>query len=304
MTIDASAAAVAIARQEDPVAIGLLSQRSLVWMKFREHRLAFWSAILVVLIYLVGIFCEFVAPRAPDFYDPAFTMLAPQRVHFLYTDDSGRHFQPHVTGFTSSRDPQTLRRVFVPDPERPYPDRPLRPRRALQALGPVPFRHPPDRPDGPDPALLPARLRPARPRRPQPPRLRHPRLDLDRPRRRRHQPRARRAPRRHLGLLRRHRRQRHPARHRVPDVGADDPALDGPRRRDPGHLVADPRLFHHHHHHLADRLDRAGARGARPLHVLAQRALRDRRPARRHQRDAHHHAPSGARASPATSSPR
>jgi peptide/nickel transport system permease protein len=115
VTIDASAAAVA--RPEDPVAIGLLSQRRLVWMKFREHRLAFWSAILVVLIYLVGIFCEFVAPRTPDFYDPTFTMLAPQRVHFFHADDSGRHFQPHVTGFTSSRDPQTLRRVFVPDPE-------------------------------------------------------------------------------------------------------------------------------------------------------------------------------------------
>ena len=38
-------------------------------------------------------------------------------MHFLLTDDSGWHFQPHVTGFTSSRDPQTLRRVFAPDPE-------------------------------------------------------------------------------------------------------------------------------------------------------------------------------------------
>jgi peptide/nickel transport system permease protein len=44
-------------------------------------------------------------------------MLAPQRLHFLYTEDGRWHLQPHVTGFTSTRDPQTLRRVFVSDPE-------------------------------------------------------------------------------------------------------------------------------------------------------------------------------------------
>ena len=116
MTGGATAAAATV-RPEEAAAIGLLSQRRLVWMKFREHRLAFWSAIIVLAIYLVGVFAEFVAPRTPDFYDPAYTMLAPQRVHFFYTDDAGWHFQPHVTGFTSSRDPQTLRRVFVADPE-------------------------------------------------------------------------------------------------------------------------------------------------------------------------------------------
>jgi peptide/nickel transport system permease protein len=107
----------AAGRPDEALAVGLLSQRRLVWLKFREHRLAFWSALLVLVIYLVGIFAEFVAPRAPDFYDPAFTMLAPQRIHFFHSDDSGLHFLPHVTGFTSERDPQTLRRVFAPDPD-------------------------------------------------------------------------------------------------------------------------------------------------------------------------------------------
>ena len=98
-------------------AVGLASQRQLIWMKFKEHRLAYWSAILVALIYLVGIFAEFVAPHSPDFYDPAYTLLSPQPISLFYTETDGSfRFQPHVTGFSSKRDPRTLRRVFAPDP--------------------------------------------------------------------------------------------------------------------------------------------------------------------------------------------
>jgi peptide/nickel transport system permease protein len=102
----------------EAAAIGLASQRELVWLKFKEHKLALWSAVLVLLIYLVGALCEFVAPRSPDFYDPAYTMLAPQSLNLLYVDETGTwHFHPHVNGFSSERDPQTLRKVFALDPD-------------------------------------------------------------------------------------------------------------------------------------------------------------------------------------------
>src|SRR5262249_47373811 len=98
--------------------IGMASQRQLIWLKFREHRLAYWGGIVILLIYLVGIFAEFVAPPRPDFYDPAYTMLAPQGIKLFYADEAGAYrFQPHVTGFSSKRDPKTLRRVFAPDPD-------------------------------------------------------------------------------------------------------------------------------------------------------------------------------------------
>jgi peptide/nickel transport system permease protein len=85
-------------------------------MKFTEHKLAVVSLIVIALIYLVGIFCEFVAPRSPEHYDSAYTMLAPQPLKLWYTDDAGQtHFGLHVTGFSSQRDPNTLRRVFAPD---------------------------------------------------------------------------------------------------------------------------------------------------------------------------------------------
>jgi peptide/nickel transport system permease protein len=102
--------------------IGLASQRQLVWRKFREHRLAYVSLIVVVVIYLIGGFCEFVAPRTADFYDARTTLVPPQGLHLFYRDDAGGlHMQLYVYGFSSTRDPRTLRRTFVPDEKRRVP---------------------------------------------------------------------------------------------------------------------------------------------------------------------------------------
>ena len=66
-------------------------------------------------------------------------------------------------------------------------------------------------------------------------------------------------------------RQRDPARDRVPALDPDDPALDGPRRGDA--RIDWPPVqvyFVDHHHPVADRLDRARARGARPVPVRCE----------------------------------
>jgi peptide/nickel transport system permease protein len=58
--------------------VGLASQRQLVLLICTEHNLAVVRLVVIALIYLIGAFCEFVAPRTPDHYDSAYTMLAPQ----------------------------------------------------------------------------------------------------------------------------------------------------------------------------------------------------------------------------------
>jgi peptide/nickel transport system permease protein len=122
--------------------IGLASQRQLVWQKFREHRLAYASLILVAAIYLVGGFCEFLAPRTPDFYDARFTLVPPQGLHLFYRDEAGSlHVQLHVIGFSSKRDPQTLRRVFVPDPSIRIPIGFLVPGEPFLLCGLIPATH-------------------------------------------------------------------------------------------------------------------------------------------------------------------
>jgi peptide/nickel transport system permease protein len=116
MSPNEAVASATLNAEPDPAEIGMASQWQLVWRKFTEHKLAVASGVLILVIYLVGAFCEFLAPRNPDYYNSSYTMLAPQPLRFVYRDDAGAlRFQMHVTGFSSKRDPQTLRKVFTAD---------------------------------------------------------------------------------------------------------------------------------------------------------------------------------------------
>jgi len=110
--------------------------------------------------------------------------------------------------------------------------------------------------------------------------VRHAHFAHDRSAGRDHEPGAGRAAGRALRLLRRRGRHDHPARHRDPPLDPHDPPLDGPGRRVAARVDRAPGLLRHHHHHLAAGLDRAGARGARPLPGHARGGLRGLRAAR------------------------
>ena len=95
------------------------SQWTLMWWRFRKHKLAMFSAVITILIYLVAIFAEFFAPYQPEVTNPQLTYAPPQPL--VLFDESG--FNPHVFGYTSEIDPVALRRTFVPDPELKVPVR-------------------------------------------------------------------------------------------------------------------------------------------------------------------------------------
>jgi peptide/nickel transport system permease protein len=84
-------------------------QWMLVWWKFRKHKLALLSGLVLILFYLVAIFADFLAPS-----DPAQTMSL-----YLYAPPqplqvSGQGL--YVSGYISRVDPEALRREFVVDP--------------------------------------------------------------------------------------------------------------------------------------------------------------------------------------------
>lgn len=96
--------------------LGVISQSRLTWLKFREHRVAFASAIFVAFVYFVAITAEVVAPTTADAYDARFALVQPQAIHLTYRDDQDAlHFGPYVNGFSAKRDPLTLRRIFAID---------------------------------------------------------------------------------------------------------------------------------------------------------------------------------------------
>ena len=87
------------------------SQWQLIWMRFRRHKLAMLGGIVVLLIYLIALVADFLAPFAPDKFSSTYTYAPPQTLNLF---DDGQ-FSPYVYGYTSEVDPVALRRTFVLD---------------------------------------------------------------------------------------------------------------------------------------------------------------------------------------------
>jgi peptide/nickel transport system permease protein len=97
--------------------IFVASQWQLMWWRFRKHKVAVASALVVVGFYLIVLGADFLAYADPNASEAQRSLMPPQRVYWF---DGGR-FSPHVYGIKGARDPQTFKRVYVADPERKIP---------------------------------------------------------------------------------------------------------------------------------------------------------------------------------------
>jgi peptide/nickel transport system permease protein len=96
------------------------SQWQLMWWRFREHKVAVVSGILVILIYLVALFAEFLAPTTPDVVRAEYLYAPPQTLH-LFDTSEGFRFAPHVFGYQSVVDVAAGRRTFTLDETQKVP---------------------------------------------------------------------------------------------------------------------------------------------------------------------------------------
>jgi peptide/nickel transport system permease protein len=90
-------------------------QWKLIWWKFRKHKLAVISALLVIFIYSVALFAEFLAPFSSDLTRTTYTYAPPQTLNLFDSSSGSLQFAPHVFGYRSEVDPVALRRTFVLD---------------------------------------------------------------------------------------------------------------------------------------------------------------------------------------------
>ncbi|NLD71289.1 MAG: ABC transporter permease [Chloroflexi bacterium] len=102
--------------------IYVASQWQLMWWRFRRHKAAMVSTVIIFLLIFVAVFSEFLAPYDPLAYSVAYTYAPPQRLRFS-DPETGFTLRPFVYGLDSSRDPRTLRPVYTLDTERKYPIR-------------------------------------------------------------------------------------------------------------------------------------------------------------------------------------
>jgi len=109
-------------RSEETAADKVLvaSQWQLMRWRFMDHKLAAFSLAVLAVFYLVALACEFVAPHNPWRRGGLqYSFAPPQKIHFV--DEEGLHFRPFVYGYTTSRDPETLRLIQQVDRTQKYP---------------------------------------------------------------------------------------------------------------------------------------------------------------------------------------
>lgn len=96
----------------DPISDAAAGQWTLIWRKFLSQKIALFCAGVILMLYLIGAFAEFLAPELPDTSRAQYTYAPPQSIG-LFTPDG--QFQPHVKGYTVEIDQAALRRTFVVD---------------------------------------------------------------------------------------------------------------------------------------------------------------------------------------------
>jgi peptide/nickel transport system permease protein len=99
----------------DAERVSVATQWQLVWWRFRKHKLALISAGVLIVFYVVVLFADFLAYADPLASEAQRGLIAPQTVHLF--DGGG----PSVDVLVGSRDPQTFKRVYVPDPSQRIP---------------------------------------------------------------------------------------------------------------------------------------------------------------------------------------
>lgn len=91
----------------------VVSQWELTWRKFRRHKLAMVSAVVILALYLVAATPQFFAYADPQASEADRALIPPQRLHIW---DNGR-INLHVYALEGKRDPKTFKKVYTPNPD-------------------------------------------------------------------------------------------------------------------------------------------------------------------------------------------
>ncbi|MBW7452601.1 ABC transporter permease [Paenibacillus sepulcri] len=95
------------------------SQWRLMYLRFKKHKLARISLIVLAILYAGALFAQFLAPYGLQSYDSKYVNAPPMTLRFV--DASGKfHIRPFVYELKSGRDPETMRKIFEPNKEKRY----------------------------------------------------------------------------------------------------------------------------------------------------------------------------------------
>jgi peptide/nickel transport system permease protein len=101
------------AKFEEKIAVA--TPLTMMWWKFRKHKLAVASSVFLIFMYLLAVFCEFFSPYLPDETLARFKSAPPSVIRLV--DSSGKLHAPFIYQSDASRDPETLRTIYTENTE-------------------------------------------------------------------------------------------------------------------------------------------------------------------------------------------
>ena len=108
------------AKRKNNIDLNYSSQWKLMYLRFKKHKLARISLVILGVLYLVALFAQFIAPYSLQSYDSKYVNAPPTLLRFV--DAEGKfHLRPFVYELKSDRDPETMRKIFVNNEEKTYP---------------------------------------------------------------------------------------------------------------------------------------------------------------------------------------
>ncbi|MEK1892407.1 MAG: ABC transporter permease [Rhizobium sp.] len=103
-------------KQGKTVSTAAIGPWRLIAGKLIRQKVAMVAGTIILFLYLIGLFAEFLAPSLPATSRPQFTYAPPQGFSFFVTKpDGSSEFNFHVKGYKVEIDKVALRRTFVVD---------------------------------------------------------------------------------------------------------------------------------------------------------------------------------------------
>ena len=93
--------------------VAVATQRQLIWWRFKKHKLAVVSAIIVLAFYVISAFADVIAYAPPFDSQASRSYIPPQGIHLF---DADGHFHPQVYALKGKRDLRTFKLSYAPDP--------------------------------------------------------------------------------------------------------------------------------------------------------------------------------------------
>lgn len=96
------------------------SQKELIWMRFKKHKLAMAAGIVLIIMYTLAIFAPFFSPQDPYQRRVTYKEAPPNKLYFQ--DEEGNFsLRPMIYPYTKEVDTETFEDVYAEDTANPTP---------------------------------------------------------------------------------------------------------------------------------------------------------------------------------------